>query len=103
MKNQKWLLLVVALVLMAGTAGALTWLRASQKLGKPGIKAVAIPGSVMMKIELPERVLDFTSTNVPEPQGVLAYLPPDTSYAERCYRGTNDFPIFATIVLMGAD
>jgi len=81
MKHQKWIILSVALVLIAGTAGALTWLRANQKLGRPGIKAEAIPGSVMMKINLPERVLDFTSTNVPEPQLVLDYMPPDTSFA----------------------
>jgi hypothetical protein len=104
MKNQKWLILVVALVMIAGTAGALTWLRANQKLGRPGIKAEAIPGSVMMKINLPERVLDFTSTNVPEPQVVLGYLPPDTSYAERCYFRTNvEYPVYATVILMGAD
>ena len=36
MKNQKWLILCVTLALMAGTAGALMWLRANQKLGKPG-------------------------------------------------------------------
>jgi len=68
MKHQKWLILFVALVLMAGTAGLLAWLKTSQKLGKPGIKATPIPGSVTMKIDLPERVLDFTSTNVPEPR-----------------------------------
>jgi Protein of unknown function (DUF3485) len=103
LKSQKWIILSAALILMAGTAGALTWLRANQKLGKPGLKAVAIPGSVLMKINLPERALDFTSTNVPEPQIVLDYLPPDTSYAERCYFDTNGAPIYATIVLMGAD
>ena len=103
MKNQKWIILSVALVLIAGTAAALTWLRANQKLGRPGIKAEAISGSVMMKINLPERVLDFTSTNVPEPQVVLGYLPPDTSYVERCYYGTGFFPIYATVILMGAD
>jgi hypothetical protein len=104
MKNQKCIILAVALVLITGTAGALTWLRANQKLGKPGIKAKAIPGSVMMKINLPERVLDFTSTNVPEPQVVLGYLPPDTSYAERSYIGAvGEFPIYATVILMGAD
>jgi hypothetical protein len=103
MKNQKWLLLVVALVLMAGTAGALTWLRANQKLGQPGIKAAAIPGSVMMKIDLPERVLDFTSTNMPEPPVVLGYLPPDTSFAERIYTATNGLQISGTVILMGAD
>src|SRR5208282_4230489 len=103
MKHQKWIILSVALVLIAGTAGALTWLRANQKLGRSGIKAEAIPGSVMMKIALPARVLDFTSTNVPEPQVVLGYLPPDTSYAERCYFDTNGAPIYATVILMGAD
>src|SRR5258708_25910232 len=103
MKHQKWFILSVALVLIAGTAGGLTWLRANQKLGRPGIKTELIPGSVMMKINLPERVLDFTSTNVPEPQVVLNFLPPDTSYAERCYFDTNAAPIYATAILMGAD
>jgi len=103
MKIQKWLVFFVALGLMAGTAGALTWLRANQKLGKPGIKAMAIPGSVMMKIELPERVLDFTSTNMPEPEVVVGYLPKDTSYAGRLYTATNGLQINSTIILMGAD
>ena len=103
MKHQKWLVFVVALGLMAGTAGALTWLRANQKLGKPGIKAMAIPGSVMVKIELPERVLDFTSTNMPEPEVVVGYLPKDTSYAGRLYTATNGLQINSTIILMGAD
>lgn len=103
MKQQNWILLAVTLALMVVTAGALAWLRANQKLGQPGIKAEPIPGSVVMKIRLPERVLDFDSTNVPEPQIVLGYLPPDTSYAERCYFNTNGTPIFATVVLMGAD
>ena len=103
MKHQKWLVFFVALGLMAGTAGALTWLRANQKLGKPGIKAMAIPGSVMMKIELPERVLDFTSTNMPEPEVVVGYLPKDTSYAGRLYTAPDGLQINSTIILMGAD
>jgi hypothetical protein len=103
MKHQKWIILSVALVLIAGTVGALTWLRANQKLGRPGIKAEEIPGSVMMKINLPERVLDFTSTNVPEPQLVLDYLPPDTSFAERIYTAPDGFWVQTTIVLMGTD
>ena len=84
-KNQKWLILFVVLVLMAGTAGALTWLKANQRLGQPGIIATPIPGKVAMKIDLPEQVLDFTSTNVPESDEVLGYLPKDTSFVERCY------------------
>jgi hypothetical protein len=103
MKHQKWIMLSVALVLIAGTAGALTWLRANQKLGRPGLKTEAIPGNVQVKINLPERVLDFNSTNVPEAQIVLGYLPADTSFAERCYFEKNGAWIYATVVLMGAD
>ncbi len=103
MKNQKWLILVVALLLMAGTAGALTWLRENQKLGKPGIKATPIPGSVAMKINLPARVLDFTSTNLPETEEVIGYLPKDTSYAGRLYTAPDGFLIESSAILMGAD
>ena len=103
MKNQKLLLLVIVLVLIAGTAGALTWLRANQKLGRPGIQATAIPGSVMMQIDLPANVPGFTSTNMPEPQTVIDYLPKDTSYAGRLYTATNGLQINSTLILMGAD
>jgi hypothetical protein len=104
MKNQKWLVLIVTLGLMAGTIGALFWLKGRQKLGQPGIVAEPIPGSVVMKIDLPERVLDFTSTNVPEPEVVVGYLPKDTSFVERCYTSPDGLPpICATIILMGRD
>jgi hypothetical protein len=103
MKHQKWLVLFVALALMAGTARLLTWLKTSQKLGEPGIKTTPVPGSVMRKIDLPERVLDFTSTNVPEPEIVLNYLPKDTSFGERHYWAPDGFEASATIILMGAD
>jgi len=52
----------------------LIWLKGHQRLGKPGIKATAIPGNTMMKIDLPERVLDFTSTNMPESEVELGYF-----------------------------
>jgi hypothetical protein len=103
MKRQPWLIFCVAFALIAGTAGALSWTRAHQKLGQPGIYAMPVPGSVVMKINLPERVLDFTSTNVPEPQVVRDDVPPDTSYAERIYFAPDGFWVQNTIVLMGAD
>jgi Protein of unknown function (DUF3485) len=103
MKKNQWLILLIVMGLIAGTAGALTWFKKHQELGKPGIKAIAIPGSVMMKINLPEHVLDFTSTNVPEPEVVLDDLPKDTSYAERLYTAPDGFYVQATMILMGAD
>ena len=54
-----------------------------------------------MKIELPESVLDFTSTNVPEPEVVLGYLPKDTSFADRYYLAPDGFWVNVTIILMG--
>lgn len=101
--RQKLFLFTVTLTLIAGTAGALTWLKAHQQLGAPGIKAATIPGSVMMHIELPERVLDFTSTNMPEAQVVLDYLPKDTSFASRHYVAADGAWAMANVILMGAD
>ncbi len=56
-----------------------------------------------MKIELPEHVLDFTSSNMPISQVVLDYLPKDTSYAQRYYASPDGFWATANIILMGAD
>jgi len=103
MKNKKWILFFVSLALIAGSAVLLAQLRSHPHLGRPGIKAQAIPGDIKMKIDLPEFVLDFTSTNVPEPEVVLGYLPPDSSFAERLYTAPDGFQTQATIVLMGAD
>lgn len=103
MKNPRWTFLAVALVLMAGTAAALAWLRANQKLGTPGIKATSIPGQVQMNIDLPERVLDFTSTNIPEPDIAIGYFPKDTSYSERLYFDPDGLQIQSIAILMGAD
>ena len=103
MRQQKLTMFCMAFVLIAGTAWALNWSRANQRLGQPGINTTPISGNVMVKINLPERVLDFTSTNVPEPQIVLNYLPPDTSYAERIYTARDGFWVQTTVVLMGGD
>jgi Protein of unknown function (DUF3485) len=103
MRNQKLLIFFITAGLIAATAGGLSWTRANQKLGQPGVYATPISGSVRMNIDLPEKVLDFTSTNVPEPQLVLNYLPPDSSYAERRYTAPDGLQVNTTIVLMGGD
>jgi Protein of unknown function (DUF3485) len=101
--RRRWLLFFAALAVMAGMAGALAYLKAHQRLGKPGLRAEAIPGSVQMKFDLPARVLDFDSTNMPEAAVVLGYLPKDTSFAQRYYFATNGDWTVANIILMGAD
>jgi len=103
MKKSQWLVLLIAVALIAGTAAALTWFKKHQKLGEPGIKATPIPGDVVMKIDLPEHVLDFTSTNLPQAKIVLDTLPKDTSFAQRRYIAPDDFWVTANIILMGSD
>jgi Protein of unknown function (DUF3485) len=103
MKKKQWLILLIVMALIAGTAGALAWFKKYQKLGEPGIKAVAIPGSVKMTFDLPALVPDFISTNVPEDKTVVDTLPDDTSFAQRRYIAPDGFWVNANIVLMGMD
>jgi hypothetical protein len=103
-KNQKWILFIVGLAMIAASAALLVAVKKHPRLGQPGIKATPIPGSVAMQLELPAGVLDFISTNVPEPAVVLNYLPQDSSYVERHYESPDsEIPIEGTIVLMGTD
>lgn len=103
MKNRKLLVFIMVLALIGSGAGALTWLKKNQKLDSPGIQAAPIPGTIRMSFDLPERVLDFTSTKIAEDQTVLDLLPKDTSYAQRLYKMTNGFWVNANIILMGMD
>ena len=103
MNKKQWLILVVALVFMAGTAAALVWLKANQRLGEPGIKATPIAGKVAMKLELPKYAAGFDSTNEPESDVVVDWLPKDTSYAQRRYFAPDGFWVNANIILMGRD
>jgi hypothetical protein len=56
-----------------------------------------------MKLELPENVPGFNSTNVPEDLSVTNTLPKDTSYAQRRYVASDGFFVMANLVLMGTD
>jgi len=104
MKSQKWILFIVILAIIAGSAALLAGLKKHPHLGKPGIRAEPIPGSLSMKLELPAGVLNYISTKVPEPAQVLGYLPKDSSYVERHYESADDGDwIEGTIVLMGTD
>ncbi len=103
MNKQKWIIFVAAIVLIAAAAGVLNQLRTNQRLGSPGIKATPVPGSILMNFDLPERVLDFTSTNVPTAQVVLGWLPKDTSYAQRYYLAADGFWVTGNVILMGTD
>lgn len=103
MNRQKWTLALIALVMMGSTVAFLVWLKAHQRLGAPGVKTVATSDGPGLRVELPERVLNYDSTNVPVPQIVTDTLPRDTSYGQRLYWAPDDFQIQLSVVLMGSD
>lgn len=103
MNKHKWRVFAAAATLIVAGAGVLSWLKANQRLGTPGLKATPIPGSVKMRVSLPERVLDYVSTKVPEDETVTNMLPKDTSFAQRLYKAPDGFEVSANVVLMGMD
>lgn len=103
MNKKKWLLLAAALGLMGVAAGLLTMLRANQRLGLPAVKTSAIPGSIRLQVDLPERVLDYGSESRPPDQLTTNTLPPDTSFGTRLYTASNQLPVQVSVVLMGSD
>ena len=104
MNRQKGIILFIALGMIAVTAGLLVHLKASQRLGRPGVKGTAIAGSPRLSLYLPEQVLDYNSTeNVETDTNLLTGLPHDTSFAQRRYTAPDDFKTILNIVLMGTD
>ena len=103
MNKQTWLILIVALGMIGGTAGLLARLRTHQKLGQPAVKTSPIPGSPRLQVTLPEHVLDWSSRAVEVDKGVLEWLPPDTSFGQRIYQAPDGFQVSVNVVLMGSD
>jgi hypothetical protein len=101
------LLLIVTLVCIAGTAGVLLRMRANQRLGLPGVRTATLQETaaspLRCKVVLPETVLSYSSEEVPTDKITLDFLPQDTSYGQRLYRGSDKFEILMNVVLMGTD
>jgi hypothetical protein len=102
MNKPKWVILVLALAMIGGTATALKRLKAGQHLGKPGIKTSPIAGSSRLDIYLPYLVLDYYSQKSGD-TNILVGLPQDTSLAQRSYLSGDGRQIILNAVLMGTD
>jgi hypothetical protein len=107
MNKQKIILLVVTLALIGSAAAVLNHLKANQRLGQPGVRTTAPQGNRLnVEVLLPEIVLDYTSTNVPQHEVVTNVLPADTSYGQRIYLQPNSHwlnQLTLNVVLMGTD
>lgn len=103
MNRSSWIVTAGALVLMGVTAWAVAHLKYHQRLGEPGVRWVPEGEGLRGRIELPERVLDYVSTNVEPTQVEWDMLPKDTSLARRLYRAPDGFEVLLGVVLMGTD
>ena len=103
MNKQKWIILIAALGLIGGAACLLSRLQSHQKLGHPAVKTTAIPGSIRLHVELPERVLDYSSEEMEVDKITLDTLPQDTSFGGRRYLAPDGFTTAVNVVLMGSD
>jgi hypothetical protein len=103
MNQQKWILMTAAIGLMAGSAGLLKQFSTHHDLSPPGVKTHALPGSIRLQADLPERVLDYTSEPVETDEVTLNTLPADTSFGQRRYRAADGFGLALNVVLMGSD
>lgn len=102
MKMRERVLLIVGLVLIFGTAVALRSVKSRQRLGKPGVKATTIPGSILMNIELATNVLGYVFEELPVAKFVTEALPKDTSIRQGGYL-EREGAIQTVVVMMGTD
>ena len=103
MKPRAWAMLPLGLLLLGGGAGFLSQLEAHQRLGKPGIRVSPLPGTRRVSVPLPERVLDYTSTNLGPTAIEVQTLPADTTFARRFYTASDGFEAVLAVVMMGTD
>lgn len=94
---------IVALLLIGGTAGLLVRMKATQKLGRPGVKLIERPGTNGTVVALPESVPNFVSKEIEVSDSERAVLPKDTVYGKRAYQAPDGFVVYTTVVLMGTD
>src|SRR5687767_398192 len=92
MNRQKLASFLVVLLLIGLAASVIVSFKSRQQQGKPGLKLVDKPtldpqGNVLcpVSVELPERILDYTSTNLPVEDIEFKTLPKDTTYGRRSY------------------
>ncbi len=103
MKKAQWILLVVTLGCIGASAGVLLKLKAAQRLGEPGLKLTAIPGTNGLAVALPESLPHFSSEPVAVTPIEITSLPKDTTFGRRNYTAPDGFSTFLSVVLMGTD
>jgi hypothetical protein len=111
MSRSNWVVLTVALGMIAATAGWLQDLRGRHLLGPAGVRVGAVPiydekrqVAATQSIVLPANVPGMLSRALPITRVELDTLPKDTTFGRRLYESDRqDFATQVTVVLMGTD
>lgn len=104
MNRNKWMVALVVVLMIGGTAGVIAKFKSNQRLGNPGVKTQPLAGGPNLEVVLPEKVLDYRSELLPVAAIVTNVLPRDTSYGQRRYFSADtNFSAQTTVVLMGTD
>jgi len=103
MNRQKWLALGIVFVLVGAAALYLHGWGLHQRLGQPSIRATPTADGILMDIQLPADVLNYTSEVVDASGAVTNMLPNDTSLAARKYTAPDGFAVAIQVVMMGKD
>src|SRR6185369_17278917 len=103
MKREQWILLLVGLILIGGTAGLLARVRSHQARGAPGVKTRPTTDPARLEVELPANVLDYKSERLEVDDLTRDTLPRDTSLGQRRYEAPDGAVLWLNVVLMGGD
>lgn len=102
MKMRERILLFVGLALIGATALGVTELKTHRRLGKPGVRAEVVPGSLRMHLDVVTNVVGYECREMPVPDVVTNTLPPDTSFRQ-CVYSNAEGSIQSFVVMMGGD
>ncbi len=103
MKGRERILLIAALALIVATAVAVVELRSNRRLGKPGVRAEAVPGSLRMHLNLVTNVPGYEFKELAPDELMTNGLPKDTSFRQGVYVDAEGVAIQTFVVMMGSD
>ncbi|MEO6036222.1 MAG: exosortase-associated EpsI family protein [Verrucomicrobiota bacterium] len=110
MKKNNWILLIIALVMIGGTARFLAYIKVNQRLGKPGVLLGNTPlfdtetnRVANTTVILPENIPGYSSVAMPVTSIELSMLPKDTTFGKRRYWTSSGGNADLSVVLMGQD
>ena len=92
------------IAIMALAAVLLSHQKTHERLGKPGIKTLPVPGKINCALVLPANLPGYRSETLTNIETNLGnWLPADTSFQVRNYRAADGFSTELSVVLMGCD